>query len=164
MRYEKPITNELYHVYNRGVEKRKTFLDEDDYHRFLMMMDIINTTDKVNIRDLFEFGSYDGVGVTGNWKFHKGNYVKIHAFCLMENHYHLLLEPLVEGALEKFMQRCGTSYTKYFNTKYKRVGGLFGGAYQYKQLESEGDVWSVKKYIHCQNRSIKYWRGLNNQT
>jgi putative transposase len=135
---------EIYHVLSRGVDKRKIFFDEQDSLRF--------------IHDLFEFNDEKPV----NNNFYKYNdvrrryvereprklLVKIHAFCLMPNHYHLLLVPNIENGVMSFMKKINGGYAKYFNIKYKRRGTLFEGRYKKILIKDEAHFIHLPYYIH----------------
>ena len=128
---------EFYHVYNRGVEKRNIFLDHEDFSMFCHHLYALNHEDSItNLprqRDL---------------KFSRKPIVKIHGFCLMNNHYHLLLEEILEGGISKFMQKLGTGYTMYFNKKYERSGALFQGKYKFKHVIADSHFDYILDYIH----------------
>ena len=137
----------LYHTLNRGVDKRKIFLDKQDYFRF--------------VHDLFEFNDENLVNTTF-YRFHQSNdiarrkierkprkmLVNVLAFCIMPNHYHLLLAPKVEGGISKFMKKLNMGYAKYFNTKYKRSGALFQGRYKSVLIKDEAHFIHLPYYIH----------------
>jgi len=137
---------ENYHVYNRGVEKRKIFLDEEDYERFFFILDIfndknstINTARRINISE----GSRTSLRPKK-----KERIVDIIEYCFMPNHFHILAAPLVDGGLSKLMQRIGVGYTHYFNKKYKRSGVLFQGGSKSKHIDSNEYLLWIKQYIH----------------
>lgn len=75
--------------------------------------------------------------------------VKILAYCLNPNHFHLLLQPLKERSVTLFMRRVGVGYSNYFNYKNKRSGALFQGAYKLKEVRRELDVAKVSVYVNC---------------
>ena len=160
MRFEKPEVGSVYHVVNRGVEKRDIFLNEDDYTRFIISMDIFNKKNNISVRDYLKCHDDYSIGMPGKWIFKDLHCVKIHAFCLMENHFHLLLEPLVENGLEIFMHKIGTGYTRYFNLMYKRVGALFGSHYEYTRIDSDEYYSRAKRYVHLNalDYSMPEWR------
>ncbi len=152
--------SEIYHVLNRGVDKRKVFLDDSDYFRF--------------IHDLFEFN--DEANAINNYRKYKLNdiasrsikaprklLVNIHAFCLMPNHYHLLLSSNYDRGISKFMKKVGIGYAKYFNAKYERVGALFQGRFKSKLLDSEAYFIHLPYYIHLNPLDLKFpeWRQRN---
>jgi putative transposase len=145
---------ELIHVVTRGLDKRKIFRDEQDYFRF--------------IHDLFEFNDKESVNTTfyifnklyksydvrrRKIKFNEKKrirklLVKIHAFCLMPNHYHLLLTPIIENGVVLFMKKLNGGYAKYFNEKYKRKGSLFEGRYKKVIVKNESHFIHLTYYIH----------------
>ena len=141
---------ELIHSLNRGVDKRKIFLDDQDYFRF--------------IHDLFEFNDTEWVNTTF-YRFHQSNdiasrknykterrprklLVNIHAFCLMPNHYHLLLSAKIENGVSRFMKKLNMGYAKYFNQKYERKGALFEGRYKKIEIKDEAHFIYIPYYIH----------------
>ena len=108
----------FYHVISRGVERRNVFLDEDDFDMFLSLMSQ-------------EFTSYN---------------IIIHAYCLMTNHYHLLIETK-EANISDAMKRINSLYSIYFNKKYNRVGHLWQGRFASYYLYDDIHFWYVAKYI-----------------
>lgn len=78
----------------------------------------------------------------------------IGAFCLMPNHFHLLLQEIKEGGISTFMQKIGTAYTMYFNIKYERTGGLFIGPFRSKHIADDVYLQRVIQYIHCNPAEI----------
>lgn len=134
-------STEIYHIYNRGVEKRNTFLEEKDYLRFLSSLYEFNDT-----RPSLNFGRYlDLIEVELQ---SKKPLVEIFAFCLMPNHYHLMLRALRENGITEFMRKIGTGYTNYFNLKYDRVGPLFQGKYKARTLSNQAHFLHLPYYIH----------------
>lgn len=143
---------EIFHTLNRGVDKRQIFLNDQDRFRF--------------VHDLFEFN--DGNLANNTARNSRGGnsvtlvdfasrpverkprklLVDILAFCLMGNHYHLLLSPRVEGSLVKFMRKLNIGYAKYFNEKYKRSGALFEGRYKSVHIQSHAHFLHMPYYIH----------------
>ena len=73
----------------------------------------------------------------------------IGAFCLMPNHYHLLIKEIGEGGITSFMRKLGTAYTMYFNIKYDRVGHLFSGQFRSRHVANDRYFQRVIQYIHC---------------
>ena len=74
--------------------------------------------------------------------------VKIHAFCFMPNHYHLLLSAVVENGIPLFMKKFNGGYAKYFNEKYERKGTLFEGRYKKVIIKNEAHFIHLPYYIH----------------
>jgi putative transposase len=133
---------EYYHVYNRGTDKREIYLDTADYRRFIELLYICNSTEAVNIRSLHKAKKsvYD--------QERKQTLVAIGAYCLMPNHFHLLLTPIQDDGVTKFMNKLGTSYSMYFNKKYERSGALFQGRFKAKMAVEDEYLKYLYAYIH----------------
>lgn len=134
--------DEFYHIYNRGTEKRDTFLDERDYERFLGLLYTCNGSKPVDLKlqgsTLYEFLEAERGDVLAD----------VTAYVLMPNHFHLLMRSKKEGDVSKFMQKLATGYTMYFNTKYERTGALFQGRFKAKHVHTDEYLASVISYIH----------------
>ena len=147
MKRPKFINDHIYHVYNRGVDKRNIFLDDEDYFRFIHNLFEFNDTKPA--QNIYykrpDFQSYE----VGLRKIEPRKLlVEILAFCLMPNHFHLLLKQKKEGGITKFMRKIGTGYTNYFNQKYARSGVLFQGKFKAVLIEKETHLVYIPHYIH----------------
>jgi len=134
---------EFYHVYNRGVEKRKIFLKNSDYNRMMFLLYICNSKEPVHVQNYR--------GLTSEEKFslkRKETLVDIGALCLMPNHFHLLLKEKTEGGISIFMQKLTTAYTMYFNTANNHSGVLFQGTFKCKPLEKDIYLNYLYAYVH----------------
>ena len=107
-----------HHVINRGVEKREIFIDHKDYDTFLVLL----------------------------CKSCMKQDATIHSFCLMNNHYHLLIQTQKEN-LSKLMRAINAEYASYFNRKYKRVGHLWQGRFKSWFITDEAYLYTLIKYI-----------------
>ncbi|MBI2630727.1 transposase [Candidatus Nomurabacteria bacterium] len=132
---------EYYHIYNRGNSKQKIFLSKRDYERFVALLYGVNTNERFNF-----FDSQKGGGIFS--KEVDNPLVSIGAYCLMPNHFHLLITPLSEDGLSKFMQKLSTAYSMYFNEVNKRTGGLFEGKFKSQHMESDRQLKYIFSYIH----------------
>ncbi len=134
--------DEYYHVYNRGVDKRVIFKNNSDYQRFQELLFLSNTSGSINVRDIKKRHSvvydYDRLE----------ELVAIGAYCLMPNHFHILLTPLVDNGVQIFMQRLATSYSMYFNRRYERTGALFEGRFKAKHADEDEYLKYLFAYIH----------------
>ncbi len=135
-----------YHIYNRGVEKRDIFVDAQDYHKFIGYLKMYLTTPDpqgLSLRD------ESGRSICPS---HQNNNfcedISLLAYCLMPNHFHLLIKQNSERGMALFMHSIITKYVMYFNRRYKRVGGLFQGRYKCVRIESENQFIGISKYIH----------------
>ncbi len=86
-------------------------------------------------------------------------FVELTAFCLMPNHFHLLLHERQEGGISRYMQRVLVAYTKYFNTKYAASGHVFQGRYKTVHVEDNEQLLYLSAYIHRNPRELKAWKG-----
>lgn len=139
----------LYHLYNRGVEKRKIFMDDEDYLRFIH--DLFEFNDENPALNLTYHITYKQSKEVGLPKIERGArkmLIELLVFCLMPNHFHLLVIPKVERGITEFMQKLGTGYTNYFNKKYERVGPLFQGRYKMAVIKNESYFIHLPYYIH----------------
>lgn len=136
---------EFYHIYNRGTDKRIIFEDGLDYNRFMMLLYLCNNTAPIVVRDLLNRGlSY--VELFNIEK--KEIFVDIGAYCLMPNHFHILIKERVDGGISMFMEKLATAYAMYFNTKNERKGSLFEGPYGARHINTDEYLNWVFSYIH----------------
>ncbi len=143
MRKLKFVNNSIYHICNRGVEKREVFLDDKDYYRFIH--DIYEFNDEKPAENTYYRNLYE----TGTQRSQRSRslLVEILAFCLMPNHFHLLLKQLIDGGVSIFMNKLG-GYSTYFNQKYERVGSLFQGRFRAVRIERQEHFIYIPYYIH----------------
>lgn len=148
-------TNEFYHLYSRGVDKRRIFMDRNDYLRF--------------IHDLYEFNdikpapafcrrqSSIDVGDRNSYiKRSREQIVSIHAFTQMSNHYHLLIEQLTENGITLFMKKLNIGYAMAFNLKQERSGYLFQGRFKDVYIENDTQLAYLVCYIH--SNPLETWK------
>ncbi len=88
--------------------------------------------------------------------------VDIHAWCLMGNHYHLLISEIKEGGLSAFLRKLNVGYAKYFNERYRRAGTLFQGRTKKILIRNDAHFLHILHYIHLNpldfNQKTKEWR------
>ena len=149
------VENGYYHIYNRGVEKRLIFLDQQDYAVFLSYLKEyllpknkeeflkrlsdanISYKEKDKILKLLRLNNFHGE-------------IILLAYCLMPNHFHFFVKQKSALSIDKFMQSLCTRYTMYFNRKYQRVGSLFQAVYKAVLVKTESQFVYLSKYIHKQ--------------
>lgn len=141
------MTGEYYHIYNRGTDKRNIFIDQKDLVRFW--------------ENLFDFNQTEPIGSVYEFSFKKKSgkvdkkrkpLVQFVAYCINPNHFHFLVTPLQEKGIEKFMQRLGNGYTKYFNNRHKRSGVLFQGKFKSKHVNSNEYLLHLSAYINANDQ------------
>lgn len=127
--------DQYYHVYNRGVNKDPIFLDDSDYSYFLSLFKRYLSPEEAsdNYRHLLKNYSHE---------------IELIAYCLMPNHYHLLIYLKDTEGLVHLMRSIMTAYTMYFNKKYKRVGSLYQGIFLASRITSDEYLWHISRYIH----------------
>ena len=132
------VSGERYHVYNRGVDKRDIFLEKHDYLRFYQSLLFFNTIEATGSFRLAK--SLSDKNIT--------KLVQIYSYCLLPNHFHLILEQMVDGGISEFMKRISVGYTGYFNEKYTRTGVLFKGGFKRVHIENETQFQYLVAYVN----------------
>ena len=149
------VENSYYHIYNRGVEKRLIFLDEQDYAVLLSYLKnyLLPKDEKVLFNKLANpdtsFKEKDDIlRILRLNNFYEE--ITLLAYCLMPNHFHFLIKQKSSTSMDKFMQSLATRYSMYFNRKYKRVGSLYQDTYKAVPIETDEQFIYLSKYIHRQ--------------
>jgi putative transposase len=138
------INGKIYHLYNRGVAKQKIFRDANDYQRLLdnfayyLDAELKTRISMVDRKKLIEILSNKP----------KKPMVSIISFCLMPNHFHLIVKQLKDGGISQFLKDALNSYSRYYNTKYERVGPIFQGRFKSVTVEDDDQLIHLSRYIH----------------
>ncbi len=149
---------EFFHVLNRGVDKRAIVIDDRDRVRFMHDLFAFNDADLVlHMRQPARHSEEQSK--QRSWRARK-LLVHIHAFCLMDNHYHLLLTEARDNGIPLFMQKLNMGYTKYFNEKYERVGTLWQSKYKSLRIARDAHFIYIPYYVHLNPLDYKHpeWR------
>lgn len=139
------VAEYCYHIYNRGTDKRKLFLNTADYSRFLALLYICNNAEPVNIRNFFLQGRRLNDIFTAK---RQETLVDIGAYCLMPNHFHILLKGKTDSGISSFLKKLCTAYAMYFNVKNGRNGNLFQGRFQAELANENEYLKYLFAYIH----------------
>lgn len=144
---------DFFHVMNRGVDKRDVVMDDFDRARFIHDLYVLNDSEPV-----INFLHHGRSGTVPVQK--KSSLVHIHAFALMNNHYHLLLTEVVENGIPLFMKKLNMGYSKYFNEKYERSGALWQGKYKKVPIQHDAHFLYIPFYIHLNplDYTMPEWR------
>jgi putative transposase len=134
---------EYYHIYNRGTDKRKIFLDNHDRERFISLLFLCNSGIPLHRSDRGDT-SLQKILETPR----ETTLVDIGAYCLMPNHFHILVHEQTEGGISLFMQKLATAYTMYFNKRNDRKGSLFEGTFRAKHASDDDYLKYLFAYIH----------------
>lgn len=141
--YKNFSSGSIYHIYNRGNNKEKIFLEDKDYGSFLFRLGMSLGYEKKELdHALLSFPKSRVAFNTSK------NLFLLHAFCLMPNHFHLLIEQLTDIPISNLMLRACTSYAMFFNKKYNRVGHIFQDQFKAVPIESDRQLRWLSSYIH----------------
>lgn len=140
---------EIYHVFNRGVEKRPTFTNKRELDRALLTLNFYRFTKlPVKLSKFIIQPENKQLKLLRKLENDYEKLVEIICFCLMPNHFHLMLKQKMEGGISIFVSNFTNSYTRYFNTKHDRIGPLFQGIFKAVRIESDEQLVHVSRYIH----------------
>ena len=155
------VTDFYYHVFNRGVNKRRIFLNKRDHQR------------AINLARFYRYLNYP-IRFSKFLLLHRDQrkeiwqrlekdekFVDVLSYCLMPNHFHFLVKQNVDNGVSKFMSNFENSYTKYFNIKNSRVGPLLQGPFKAVKIDSEEQLLHVSRYIHLNPYSSAVVGSLN---
>ena len=152
MRREPYDLDSIVHVVKRGTRGSPIVKDNNDRWRFLLMLRHFNDT--FSSEDWFRDLQNEKIAHTLNRPSHwpkQQKLVHVLCFCLLDNHFHLLLKEITEGGISKFMQRLGGGMSLYFNSKYHERGSIFQGAYHSKTVDEDTYLQYVSVYIQVKN-------------
>lgn len=143
------VTGETYHVLNRGTASVPIFKSKYDYRRFLRAtLYYQNVQIPVKFSKLINMAKPIRDGIMKQLKEEKDCWVEINAYCLMPNHYHLLVKQTKDNGIFNFVRRLSSSYSHYFNKKNERKGGLFEGRFKAVRVETGAQLLHLSRYIH----------------
>lgn len=146
------VTDEFFHIYSRGVDKRLIFLDDNDRRRFMRLLYLCNG-DKPVVYKLVKDLPLSEITVGEKL-------VSIGAYCLMPNHFHILIRGVTEDGIVRFMSKLLTAYSCYFNKKYSRTGALFSSEFKAEHLDTDNYLKYIFSYIHlnCLKLIDPHWK------
>ncbi len=155
-----------YHIFNRGVDKRKIFMSEGDRWRFLQGLCLFNNKENVgNIlwkmerkRGEVTLKSIKDFLIEEKEK--KEPVILILAYCLKDNHFHLLLKEIEEGGIQAFMHKFTSGYVGYFNNKHNRGGSLFEGPFKAARIDKDEYLQYLLAYINIINPAQEIVSGI----
>lgn len=145
------LENSYYHVFDRGVEKRDIFLDEQDYRVFLHFLKFYLSPPKPNfahpLKEITDFKP-TRIRVFSSLNKPLNQELELLAYCLMPNHFHLLMFQKTLTGMTRLLRSLLTNYAMYFNRKYHRIGYLFQGNYKAVLILEEPYLLHISRYIH----------------
>jgi len=145
------ISEETYHIYNRGAGKQRIYTTSRDYERFMGLLYLANGEQPIIYRNLWE--KHQGPSLVEIFDLSKESVrtqrlVDVLAYALMPNHFHLVLKQKKDEGITKFMRKLATGYSMYFNTKYEHSGVLFQGRFKSSHINSESYFRYIFSYVH----------------
>jgi putative transposase len=144
------VPGEIYHVFNRGVNKRTIFTHESDYRRMQLLLFLGNSGTPVHLSNLLSTKQYQGESLIEIFDFADlGNpLVNVLAYCLMPNHFHIILREVEEHGTTLFMRKISTGYSMYFNKKRERSGVLIEKPFRAVHINKDSYLQHIFAYVH----------------
>lgn len=136
------VPESYYHVYARGESQKDIFLEPSDYDYFIGLFARYLSNKQVLSKEGVPYPHYQ-------------ESIELLAFCLPPNHFHLLIYQHEKGGMAKLMRSIMTSYSRYFNLKYKRTGSLFESRYKASRIDADNYLQHITRYIHL---NVRYWQ------
>ncbi|MEK7089107.1 MAG: transposase [Patescibacteria group bacterium] len=148
------VVDEYYHIYNRGIDKKVIFQTERDHQRFVALLYISNTKESFRLDNII---NQQKKRLNEVFQIDRGDtLVDIGAWCLMPNHFHILIREKTEGGISKFMLKLSTAYSMYFNIKRKRTGALLCRPFKSILIKNDNYLRHLFGYIHLNPIDLKF--------
>lgn len=148
IRRQSLTTGEIYHIYNRGVDKRDIFTDKNDIYRFIESIKEFNRVEKIESLANLRKSKSEHSSQIGLKGLSRKNIIEIIGYCLNPNHFHFILRQTADNGISKFMQKLQAGYTNYFNIKNSRSGSLFQGTFKSQVITNENYFNKLIGYIN----------------
>lgn len=143
------VTDQIYHIVNRGISEQPIFIDKRDYQRALETILFYQYIDLPTRYSFYlRLPSSLREKLLTDLKQKRNLFIELISYCMMPNHIHLLLRQLKDNGISTFMSNFANSYTRYFNTKNKRSGPIFQGKFKAVRIETDEQLVHVSRYIH----------------
>lgn len=147
------ITDEAYHVYNRGAGKQRIFTSPWDYERFLSLLYLANAHEAINYRNVWS--NHKGPSLASLAESRVAALVEVLAYALMPNHFHIVVRQKTDEGITTFMRKLATGYSMYFNAKYEHSGVLFQGRFKSSHIGTDPYFRYIFSYVHLNPLDIK---------
>lgn len=156
------VTNYYYHIYNRGVELRPIFTEKRDYQYFWKILSYYRFSNfSLSFSKIKRLTLEDRDKLLKSLKKQNKLLAETLCFCLMPNHFHLVLKQKMDNGISQFLSNLQNSYTRYFNKKHKRIGVLFQGTFKAVLIETEQQLLHLSRYVHLNPYSSAVVKNLN---
>lgn len=141
--------NEIYHILNRGVAQAPIFLAKKEYERFLLLLAYYRFTKPLNsFSHFYRLNTTDKTQYMDKLQKENPKGVEILAYCLMPNHFHLLIKQKYEGGITHLLSNMQNGYVRFFNLRHHRIGPLFQSMFKAIRIESDEQLLHTSRYIH----------------
>lgn len=140
------ITSQIYHVFNRGINRQPTFTSLREYKRAVLCLEFYRLEQSYRLSKYLLLKTEKQKEILSEMS--RKPRVKVLAYCVMPNHFHLLVQQVQESGISKFLANVQNSYTRYFNTLHKRDGALFLDQFKAVRIETDEQLLHVHRYIH----------------
>lgn len=140
------VSGGYYHIYNRGIDGRVIFSDENDYLFYEQLMSRYLSAEEEGLD--MRFKPVKPSVAERRKEMNLMGDLELVAYCLMPDHFHLLLKQVKDGGITKFMRRLNTGYVMYYNNRHNRNGPLFENIYRGVRVDGEKQVLEMAKFIH----------------
>jgi len=138
-----------YHAFNRGHNRQQLFFDKHDYHTFIYLLKKYLDP---HFREVKSLPDGERLLVAVNKPLYAE--VELHAYCLMPNHFHLLVKQISKNGMSKLINVVSSQYSLYFNNKYEREGTIWQGTYKAVLVKTEEQYVHLSRYIHINPSSL----------
>lgn len=142
------INNQIYHIFNRGIDRRPTFTAKQEFQRAMLSMDFYRSVIPPMRLSKFLIQPEEKKKEILQFLNKSNHLVEVINFCFMPNHFHFLLKQLKDNGISKYLSIFQNSYTKFFNTRHKRDGSLFMDQFKAVRIETDEQLIHVSRYIH----------------
>ncbi len=149
MRKVKFVNGGYYHIFNKGIDKKEIFINQKDLDRFFQSMSEFNTITPIGGIYAASFHKNSPLRNSVSKSTELVNFI---CYCLNPNHFHFMIQQILNRGIEKFMHRLGLGYSKYFNKKYERGGSLFQGPFKAIHINSDAYLLHLSAYINLNNK------------
>jgi REP element-mobilizing transposase RayT len=140
------VNGEFYHIFNRGVDKRRIFQDEIDFKNFLECLHLFN--DALFVRPTRLSRKVMNLSMSERYDHEREHFVDIYAYSLIPNHFHLLFRQLRTDGISRLMHKLEKTISNTFNRRNGRTGTLFEGNFKAVHVTNESHLIYLPTYIH----------------
>jgi putative transposase len=153
-------TDEVYHLFNRGIGKMPIFTSKHEYLRFLELVEYYRFNGGMSYSHFNRLSNEDKTAYLKERNIDSNKQVIVYVYCLMPNHFHILLKQLIDNGITQMLSNVQNGYAKYFNLRHDRKGTLFESMFNIVRIESDEQLLHVSRYIHL-NPATSFVTRLN---